>query len=80
MENCIVFDGNNPELIRNLMEQYGDSKFPYHGINEDGEDIEIHICKSSVVHKTYQNNGWLRVNYYDKNGLPNGEMFDGRWK
>lgn len=80
MDNEIYFDGNNPKLIRSLMEEHGDSKFPYYGKNEDGEDIEIHICKTSIIHKTYQNNGWVRANYYDENGYPNGEMFEGRWK
>lgn len=76
----MFFDGNNPELICNLMEQHGNSASPFYGKNEDGEDVEIHIGNTSVVYKTYQSNGWVRVNYYDKNGLPNGEMFDGRWK
>ena len=79
-ENGIVFDGNNPKLLCSLMEQHGDSQFPYHGKNENGEDVEIHIGKSSVIHKTYQNNGWVRANHYDENGLPNGEIFEGRWK
>lgn len=79
-DNKIFFDNNNPKLIRNLMEKYGDSKFPFYGKNENGEDIEIHIGKTDVIYKTYQNNGWIRVNYYDENGLPNGETFDGRWK
>lgn len=79
-ENEIFFDGNNPKLIRSLMEQHGDSEFPYYGTNEDGEDVETHIGKSSVIHKTYQSNGWVRVNHYDENGLPSGETFEGRWK
>lgn len=80
MENEIYFDGNNPELIRSLMEQYGDSIFPFFGTNSEGEDIEIHICKTSIIHKTYQKNGWVRANHFDENGLPSGEIFEGRWK
>ena len=75
----IVFDGNNPELICKLMEEHGDSTFPFYGTNDLGEEIEIHIAKTSVIHKTYQKNGWVRLNYYDEHGLPAGEMFDGKW-
>ena len=75
MEN-IIFDSSNPELIRNLMEQYGNSEYPYHGKNEDGQDVEIHIGKTSVIYKTFQSNGWVRVNYFDENGYPDGETFD----
>lgn len=78
--NEIFFDGLDAELIRSLMEEYGDSKFPFYGTNEDGEEVEIHIAKTSVVHKTFQKNGWVRVNYYDEYGYPEGEMFEGRWK
>ena len=77
--NKIVFDGNNPGALHTLME-CENSKFPHYGKNENGEDIEIHISKTSIIYKTYQSNGWLRVNYYDENGLPNGETFEGRWK
>lgn len=79
MEN-IIFDSSNPELIRNLMEKYGNSEYPYHGKNEDGQDVEIHIGKTSVIYKTFQSNGWVRVNYFDENGYSDGETFDGRWK
>ena len=80
MENEIYFDGNNSELLRNLMEEYGNSEFPYHGENTEGEEIEIHICKDSIVYKTYQQNSWIRVNYYDEDGMPDGETFEGKWK
>jgi hypothetical protein len=78
--NEVFFDGNDPKLLRNLMEQHGTSEFPFYGKNEDGEDIEIHICKTSIILKTNQHNGWLRVNYFDESGLPAGETFEGRWR
>lgn len=81
MENKqISFDGNNPALIRELMKKYGDSKFPFYGTNTEGEEIEIHIGKTNMIYKTYQKNGFVRVNYYDENGLPDGETFDGKWR
>lgn len=76
----IFFDSSNPKLICKLMELYGDSQYPYLGTNESGEDIELHISKTSVICKTYQSNGWLRANHFDENGYPNCETFEGRWK
>ncbi len=76
----IYFDSNNPSLLRDLMLEYGNSQFPFHGTNEDGEEVEIHICSTSIIHKTYQSNGWIRANYFNENGLPDGEIFEGRWK
>jgi len=76
----IFFDSNNPKLICKLMEEYGESTFPFFGTNEEGEDIELHISKTSLIYKTYQTNGWVRLNYFDENGAPAGETFDGKWK
>ncbi|MBP1581121.1 MAG: hypothetical protein J6A26_01825 [Oscillospiraceae bacterium] len=78
--NEVFFDSNNPKLLRNLMKEHGDSTFPFYGKNDEGEDIEIHICKTNIIFKTYQANGWVRANHFDEDGLPAGEMFEGRWK
>lgn len=75
----IQFDSNNPQLLRTLMKEYGSSRFPFYGKNDEGEDIEIHISKDSIIYKTYQNNRWLRVNHFDSEGYPAGETFEGRW-
>ena len=42
------------------------------GKNTNDEDMDISFSEDGVVTKTYQNNGWLRVNYYDKNGMSKG--------
>jgi len=65
---------------RLLMERYGGSRFPYSGVNEDGEQVLVSISTDSIVINTFQSNGWVRVNYYDAEGLPDGETFDGHWK
>ena len=62
------------------MKGHGNSQFPFFGENEDGERIEIHIAEDSIIYKTYQKNGWIRVNYFDENGIEDGETFDGKWK
>ena len=63
-----------------LMRLYGDSKFPFSGVNEDGERVLVSINPDSIIVNTYQSNGWVRVNYYDESGYNDGETFDGRWK
>lgn len=78
--NKIFFDSTDSALLRSLMEEYGDSKYPFYGKNEDGEDTEIHISKEEIIYKTMQSNGWVRVNYFDENGIEAGETFDGRWR
>ena len=65
---------------KELMAQFGNSKMPFFGVNEDGEDVEVHIAESSIIVKTNQENGWTRVNYYGADGEAEGESFDGRWK
>ena len=65
---------------RKMMELYGDSTFPFSGTNEDGEDVLVSISKTGIVVSTNQSNGWVRVNYYDQDGFPAGETYDGRWK
>ena len=80
MNKKITFDGNNPENIRSLMKEYGNSVSPYYGKNVDGEETEIHISHDNIIYKTYQNNGWVRVNEYNSNGLLESETFEGRWK
>ena len=65
---------------RLLMERYGGSRFPYSGVNEDGEQVLVSISADSIVINTFQSNGWVRVNYYDAKGYADGETFDGHWK
>lgn len=62
-----------------LVENYCNSGNIYFGINEDGEDVELSINSDGMVLKTYQNNGFVRVNYYDSDGYNSGETFEGRW-
>ena len=75
------FDSTDPKLIRKLIKDFGDSDTMFIGTNSEGEQMTISIdAHNGIITNTYQNNGWVRVNYYDVNGLPNGESFDGRWR
>ena len=35
--------------------------------------------KTGIVLRTNQHNGHTRANYYDQDGYPSGESYDGRW-
>ena len=71
----------DPAGRRELIEKYGDSKDMYFGENADGEEVAVSIDKENgIILKTNQHNGWIRVNYYDKDGIATGKSFDGRWR
>jgi len=80
-EKTFHFDSANPKLLRELIEKYGNSSTMFLGTNSEGERMTISIdTNEGIVTSTYQNNGWVRVNYYDTDGYPAGETFDGRWQ
>lgn len=80
-EKTFRFDGSDPKLIRELIRKYGDSDTMFMGTNAEGEQMTISIdAKRGIITNTYQHNGWVRVNHYGLDGLPEGEGFDGRWK
>ena len=76
--NELAKDFNNRETRVLLMKEFGDSKQVFSGINEDEKAILISIAKDNIIVKTNQSNGWVRINYYDENGNPEGESFEGR--
>ena len=65
---------------REIMKEFGGSPLPFHGQNEDGEQVLASIRKDGITIQTYQSNGWLRINYYDQNGAAAGETFNGKWR
>lgn len=46
------------------MQDYGDSKLPFEGKNENGEIMLISIGKTNITTRTLQHNGWMRINSY----------------
>lgn len=71
---------NTPAGRRELMRQHGNTSSIFSGLTEDGESVCVSIAPNSIVVNTFQDNGWVRVNYYDSEGFPCGETFDGRYK
>ena len=51
----------------------------YAGTNADGETVLLSVTSDKMELTTLQSNGWVRVNFYDAEGLPCGETFDGKW-
>jgi len=78
--NQLAADFTDINVRRILMQEFGKSTTPFTGINEDGENITLHIAEESIIVETYQNNGWVRKNYYDADGYADGETYEGRWK
>ena len=68
------------EVRRQIIQQYGDNPNMFVGENTDGEKVVLSVSrKNGIVLNTYQDNGWLRVDYYDAEGYFEGETFDVRW-
>jgi hypothetical protein len=75
-EALFHFDNRNPDLLVSLMKQYGSDNQTFAGKNEKGERVLFHIFSNEIVVTTFQNNGWMRINYYDENGFFAGETYE----
>ena len=62
-----------------IIDAYKDSKAAFSGKDADGCSVCISVSETGIVLNTYQKNHWVRVNYYDANGEPEGETFAGKW-
>lgn len=78
MNKTIHFDPMDWNSIIKIMDEHGDSKTMFPGTNEHGEDVWISPYPDRVVIKTFQKNGWTRINTYWRDGTCE-ETFDGRW-
>ena len=67
-----------PGLLK-VMDEYGDSEFPFSGNNENLEETMISVAKERIDVTTYQHNGWIRRNVYWRDGTSE-ELFEGKWK
>lgn len=78
--NELAEDFDNSDSRRLLIQEFGNIKFPISGRNDSGEKILLNVSKNGIVVDTFQSNGWVRLNFYDADGNPEGESFDGRWR
>lgn len=65
---------------REIIKEYQDANTTFSGHNENEENVELHVSPDGIILKTYQENGYVRVNYYNAEGFEEGESFEGRWK
>ena len=78
--NRLSLEFGSQAVRKQLIALYADSETMFTGTNEHGETVYLSIAASGIVLKTEQENGWVRVNYYDANGVATGEGFDGKWR
>lgn len=55
-------DFNDFGACLDLMKQYGDSELPFFGSNQEGEKVLISVNPDNIAVRTFQNNGWMRIN------------------
>lgn len=66
------------ESRKELIEKLKDSQTLYVGTNEEGETIHLSATNDGMYVRTYQSNGWVRVNHYDKEGVMDEETYCNR--
>lgn len=79
-ENIIErpLDVNEPETVAAFIAQQASGI--YAGKNVDGERVIIMLDNQRGMDiLTHQANGWIRKNYFDKDGFSEGETFEGRY-
>mgnify|MGYP000879108054 CR=1 FL=1 len=72
MGDIVKIDFNDPASVRNVIKTFGK--------NKKGEEEHINVFENGIVLTTMQEDGQIRINYYKKNGEPDGVKMDGRWK
>lgn len=77
--NTIAIDFAVPSAVKAAMRKYGNRKDMLFGENSNGEKQEISIKTDNILLTTYQHNGFIRKNEYDKSGKCVGEFFDEKW-
>lgn len=78
----LKLDFSNPEEVREAISRFKDCSGIFSGRNQNNnEEIEISFFSDSTAElRTFQNNGWERVNYYSEDGHCDVETFEGRRK
>lgn len=76
MNETVKIDFTDRKSVKNAMKKYGNLDYALCAENQDGEKQMISISADSVVVRTEQHNGWVRVNVYDENGYLTEEYFD----
>lgn len=76
--DIVKIDFNDPASVRDVIKTFHEGRFL--GKNKKGEEEHINVFENGIVLTTMQEDGQIRINYYKKNGEPDGVKMDGRWK
>ena len=76
--DIVKIDFNDPASVRDVIKTFHEGRFL--GKNKKGEEEHINVFENGIVLTTMQEDGQIRINYYKKNGEPDGVNMDGRWK
>ena len=77
--DLVIDDWYDLDYLIKLMDKYGETTDEdFYGENQHGEFISIAIWPDNIILTTYQDNGWIRKNYYWRDGTIE-EIFDGKW-
>ena len=75
----IRIDFSDRKAMYELMDKYHTTETMLTGESDEGELTLTSIFQDRIVHVTYQNNGWVRVNILYRDGEQE-ELFDGKWE
>lgn len=65
---------------RKLMAAYGHPHATFRGTNLDGEQVILEIIPDMIKYICLQNDGWVRICWYNAEGYREDETFNGKWK
>lgn len=76
----VVFDSGDWASMRELCKNHERYPVPLLGKTSIGEDIIIEVLSDRIITEVYQENGWVRKNFYYPEECTTEELFQGKWK
>lgn len=76
----VVFDSGDWASMRELCKKHEQYPVPLLGKTSIGEDIIIEVLSDRIITEVYQENGWVRKNFYYPEECTTEELFQGKWK
>lgn len=76
---AICFDPCDLKSLTELMDNCTNYNEMLFGKNTKGEEVRISVFDDHIFVVTEQNNGWIRENYYYRDGSVE-EIFGEKWK
>lgn len=72
-----IFELNPNDFVGmcELMDKYGDESYPFCGTDEYGNNVLISVNPDNITVNTFQENGWVRTNIYNRYG-DNEELYE----